>query len=79
MSSSLAEMGPAANAATAPKQVESRSLRIGILPAINARVADAEAHGSAPNRREKASRQCHSVAKQTLQTTDDGVARIPDN
>src|SRR5262249_14879727 len=41
MSSSLAWAAPAANTATAPKQVVSRKLRIGILPATMPRVTDA--------------------------------------
>src|SRR5215813_15492064 len=44
MSSSLAWAAPIANTATAPKQVVSRKLRIGILPATMPRVTDAKAH-----------------------------------
>src|SRR5215510_12024240 len=43
MSSSLAWAAPAANTATAPTQVVSRKLRIGILPATVPRVTDARA------------------------------------
>src|SRR6516165_11049741 len=41
MSSSLAWAAPVANTATVPKQVVSRKLRIGILPATVPRVTDA--------------------------------------
>src|SRR6516225_2476201 len=44
MRSSLAVAAPVANTATAPKQVVSRKLRIGILPATVPRVTDARAH-----------------------------------
>src|SRR5215510_10359149 len=44
MSSSLAWAAPVANTATAPKQVVSRKLRIGILPATMPRATDAKAH-----------------------------------
>src|SRR6516225_11036220 len=44
MRSSLAVAAPVANTATAPKQVVSRKLRIGILPATVQRVTDARAH-----------------------------------
>src|SRR5690348_4820705 len=47
MSSSLAWAAPAANTATAPTQVVSSKLRIGILPATVPRVTDATAHSAA--------------------------------
>src|SRR6516162_820420 len=44
MRSSLAVAAPIAKTATAPTQVVSRKLRIGILPATMPRVTDARAH-----------------------------------
>jgi hypothetical protein len=66
MSSSFAWVDPAAKTAAAPKQVESRNLRIGSLPAKRARITDARAQPLPPvgNRfGGKSFRQCRSVAK----------------
>src|SRR5215475_13699000 len=65
MSSSLAWAAPIAKIATAPTQVVSRKLRIGILPATVPRVTDARAHVLPAGRHPFDGRTSGSVSQRT--------------